>query len=454
MSLRQRQARMSAESKLKPSEHPPDSLSANSNGTAPPTSQPRKGIRLNRVLGRIVPIILLVYIAYTYDFVVIRYAYRYLHLEQKRTLAPICWLLPAHGLFLWSLRSYLRVFFAHDHLARRSSRGIEWLRARLGATFPDPDESRRQDNHRIAQRALTLLPGSASCTDVRIELCQPNGQLLRCWRDSCNGQPKTLRTRHCGDCGTCRIGLDHHCAWFDNDVTAATTLRPFVGVLVSVPPLYALALGPLFPTAWRVLVRVQAFSHSDDAVRSAWWSKWYSWVGGPGFRWMVGFALGAARWSRSTMGRMPHESPRAPIIVAVGAVFVFVAAALASSSLMHLRMGRLTVDVERAKAFRRLQRHLGRVENSQAEVDAIRLKMDALAPVQHFKVSWVEPGSAERQSSVVSLTQDEGLLSHGHSWTNVRRLLGAVTDESPAWSISDTALRKVLEKASLLSPAQ
>ncbi|CBQ72594.1 conserved hypothetical protein [Sporisorium reilianum SRZ2] len=457
MSLRQRPARPSSDPATSASSDPPN---------APPTSSnhgsaARKRIRLNRVLGRIVPIILLVYIAYAYDLVVIRYAYRFLHVEQKRTLVPILWLLPTHALFVWSLRAYLRVFFAHDAPPTSGAADragvLARLRARLGATFPDPDQAQQQDEQRIAQAARALLQASGRYSDVRIELCQPDGEPQRCWRDSCNGRLKMLRTRHCGDCGTCRVGFDHHCAWFDNDVSAAATLRPFVAFLLSIPPLYTLALAPLFSSAWRVLVRIHSFASSDAGISGVWWSQWYSWLGGPAFRWMVGFGLGASRWSRATPATMPHESPRAPVIVALGAVFTFVASALATSSLTHLRHAKLTVDVERAKAIRGLQRRLesaGKSTDSQTSVAAIQQRIDALAPVQHFRVSWADRESAERRSRVVSLLIEEGLLSHGGPWTNVRRLLRDSVGTSPGWALSGTALRRVLEKAALLTPAQ
>lgn len=455
MSLRQRPSRTAADMSLSGPTELPNSLSTSDNGNAvPPASHSREGIRLNRVLGRIVPVILLVYVVFAYNLVVIRYAFRYLHLERKRTLAPILWLLPVHGLFLWSLRAYLRVFFANEQESAPIRWGTtSWLRAQLGASFPNPDQAQRLDEERIAQSILTLLQGSSQCTDVRIEQCQLDGQPQRCWRDRCNGRIKAFRTRHCGDCGTCRVGFDHHCAWFDNDVTAAATLQSFIGFLISIPLLILLALGPIVPTAWRVLVRIQSFSSSDPEIRSLWWSKWYSWIGGPAFRWIVGFTLGASRWSASIPHRMPHESPRAPILVAAGAVFIFVAAALATSSLTHLRYGKLTIDVERSKAYRKYQRQLLRMDSSQTKVDALRQKMDSLAPVQHFKVFWVDPVAAQRREESVSLSTDEGLLSHGGPWTNVRRLIGSSTISTSAWSLSDTALRKVLEKASLLSLA-
>lgn len=418
-----------------------------------PTLQPRKGIRLNRVLGRIVPIILLVYISYAYDLVVVRYAYRYLHHRQNRTFLPILWLLPTHGLFLWSLRSYLRVFFAHDHItaSRTDHAGIlAWLRIRLGATFPDPYKAQLEEQESMQKHR-----------DTQIQLCQADGQTVRCYRDDCNGRVKAFRTRHCGDCGTCRVGFDHHCAWFDNDVTAPATLRSFIGFLVSIPPLYLLGLGPLFPSAGQTLKRINAIASSDPFIRSSWWSKWYSWAGGPVFRWMVGFSFGASRWSQATPDLLPHESPRAPILVALGAVFVFVATALASSSLTHLRHGKLTIDVERSKAFHKLQRSWEKLQKEPTAANsakglAIQRKMELLAPIQHFKVTSIDKISGEAREIIVALSVHEGLLSHGTPWLNIGRFLGFGKTSEPgrsAWSLTDSALQKVLEKAAAATAA-
>jgi hypothetical protein len=37
--------------------------------------------------------------------------------------------------------------------------------------------------------------------------------LNRCWKGRCNGRWKPARARHCSECGTCRAGFDHHCAF-------------------------------------------------------------------------------------------------------------------------------------------------------------------------------------------------------------------------------------------------
>lgn len=450
MSLRQRSAQATAPPSIPIISDQPTLSRGNDSGSS---GHPRRGIRLNRVLGRIVPVILLVYVGYAYNFVVTRYAFRYLYIQQQRRWLPILWLGPAHGLFFWSLRTYLRVFFAQGG-SRADRRGmVPWLRARLGATFPSPDEVQRQDEKDITD-ALRTLTKDSRLSEVRIEPCQSDGQPIRCWRDSCNGRIKAFRTRHCGDCGTCRVGFDHHCAWFDNDVTAPATLRPFIGFLLSIPPLLLLGLGPLVPTAWRTLKQIHTFAYNDAGLKGVWWSHWYSWIGGPAFRWMVGFALGASRWSKDTPNRLPHESPRGPILIALGAMFAFVAIALATSSLTHLRHAKLTIDVERSKAFHKLQRQLDKLHvatdaTNKAKAENVRQRMDALAPVQHFKVSWTEQGRQERLERIVAVSTGDGLLTHGEPWTNLRRFLLDSTSKRPAWSLSDTALQNVLQKASI-----
>lgn len=415
---------------------------------------PQKRIRLNRVLGRIVPIILLVYICYAYDLVVHRYAIRYLYVQQKCTLLPLLWLFPTHALFLWSLRCYLCVFFAHSKT--QTCGGLTWLHNRLGTCFPSPDESQRLEEKHLAQAISALLPSERS--DVRVSLCQSDGQPIRCNRDNCRGRIKCFRTRHCGDCGTCRVGFDHHCAWFDNDITAPSTLKHFIGFLLSIPPLYLVAFGPIFPTAWRVVRQIHVFAFSDTHLRETWWQRWYSWIGGPAFRWIFGFGMAATKWSSMAEERLPHETPRAPVLVALGWVFAFVASSLATSSLMHLRHGRLTVDVERERAFQRLQQRLAKLRKEEQQTDqtktaALRQKIDSLAPVLYIKLSWIEPEATERHERIVTVSTDEGLLSQGSPWSNLRRFLGRTTDTKPAWSLPDNALQIALQKSSLLSAA-
>lgn len=431
------------------------------NGASPrlPIQKRRKSLRLNHVLGKLVPVVLLVYVAYTYDLVVFRYAFRYSYLARGRTLGTALWMLGVHSLLLLSLRAYFRVFFAHEHpySSKLKGRGLlACLRSRLGARFTGPEHAQQLEQRLIAHGAVRLarIPARA---EIQVELCQRDGQPVRCWRDDCAGRIKALRTRHCGDCGTCRVGFDHHCAWFDNDVTVPATLASFVGFLVSIPPLCLLGLGPLLPSAWQTLRRIHAFASIDAGLGAYWWSRWYSWIGGPAFRWMVGFTLGARRWSASATHRLAHESARTPILIAIGAVFVLIATALATSSLLHLRQGMLTVDLERSKAFAKLERRQRALEQAlngakDDQLAEVRRTMVSLAPVQYFRIHVRDSESGETQEEIVALSIREGLLSHGSFWTNLKCFCGfaetAALRAAP-WSLSESTLGNVLEKTSV-----
>ncbi|GAK65416.1 uncharacterized protein PAN0_008d3633 [Moesziomyces antarcticus] len=408
------------------------------NSHAPPNS--RRGIRLNRVLGRIVPIILLVYVANAYDLVVVRHAYRQVYLQQGRLLPLGLWLVPTHALFLWSLRAYLRVFFAHSQTPSRSHTNnqngvLAWLRSGLGATFADPDP---------ADTTISIA-SVVQGNDVTVELCSADGQPVRCWRDSCNGRIKTFRMRHCGDCATCRVGFDHHCAWFDNDVTAPSTLRPFISFLLSIPPLYALGFAPLFRPTWRSFCGLAASAASDAHIAEVWWGRWYSWVGGPVLRWIVALSLASRRRREQT-----PDAVRASVVIALGAVFVLIASALAASSLGSLRRGLLTVDVERAKAYARLQRQMQKLDAIREEKDALQKGLDSLGPTQHFRISWMDPDTGEARTEVVALSIDDGLLSHASTAANLRAfLMPSRSTSRPGWDLSEPAIRSLLTKATI-----
>ncbi|PWN53830.1 hypothetical protein IE53DRAFT_100864 [Violaceomyces palustris] len=179
---------------------------------------------------------------------------------------PVCrflWLVPAHGLFFLALLSYLRVYRAADH------------HKKLGSQFQQPP---REPPRQIMLREV-------------IFQCEPDGSPIRCWKNGCRGSWKP--PRHCGDCATCRLGFDHHCAWFDNDICSPETLRPFCIFLITIPFLVAICLGPLVPVALSHTKAIWEVASNSEEVYAKWWSKRYSWLLGPAWRWGVGFILGA-----------------------------------------------------------------------------------------------------------------------------------------------------------------
>lgn len=378
----------------------------------------RTGLRLNKVLGRIVPLILLAYVYYTYNLVVVCYGVHLLHSSSgwKRSITVV-WLLVLHLVFLTALRSYFHVFFAHNANHEQPRTILGWLRQQLGASFPDPIP--RDSGLDTNQKSFA----------GNVELCSPDGSPVLCFRDQCNGRVKTFRTRHCGDCGTCRLGFDHHCAWFDNDITAPATLRSFLLFLGCVPPLIGLAVGPLASSAWQTARQIATFALADGRLRHSWWDCWYSWLGGPVFRWMVGWCIAARRWSRAAdaSDRLPYQLVSGPFVVGFGVVLIIIASSLASSTLLNLSDGLLTVDIERSKEYKRLSRRRdklvvgmveGQIPSDDATVRRLKAKMQSLSPVSHFRVT-----STTHISIIIPVFSQDGLFSRGKALDNLRYFL-------------------------------
>lgn len=105
----------------------------------------------------------------------------------------------------------------------------------------------------------------------------------------------SFRSRHCGDCRQCRLALDHHCPWFDADVMAPQTLLPFLLFLALIPPLLSIAFAPLLLPSYHSVRFMWKHANKSDYVNLVWWSRKRSWVGGPMYRWMIGFWLGEMR---------------------------------------------------------------------------------------------------------------------------------------------------------------
>lgn len=129
-------------------------------------------------------------------------------------------------------------------------------------------------------------------------------------------------------------------------------MRPFLLFLLSIPPLFFWCLGPLIPTAVRQTREIWLLAVHDPGIRNRWWGRWYSWCGGPIFRWAVGWIMGES-WTNSmiTVSMSLHKGPcnrkagrkiakdsylptstglarpsmRPPVIVGAGALFTSIA---------------------------------------------------------------------------------------------------------------------------------
>jgi len=58
----------------------------------------------------------------------------------------------------------------------------------------------------------------------------------------------------------------------------------FLCFLVLVVPLVGIALVPLVPNQWAAVKEVRAATWATAWMDHTWWTKWYSWAGGPIWR--------------------------------------------------------------------------------------------------------------------------------------------------------------------------
>ncbi|BGP12456.1 Palmitoyltransferase swf1 [Rhodosporidiobolus nylandii] len=127
--------------------------------------------------------------------------------------------------------------------------------------------------------------------------CDESGAPLRCYYDQCDGAWQSIRTRHCRDCGSCRAGFDHHCAFMDNCISAST-YKPFFCFLLYAFLLLVVALVPLAPLQYRAVREVVQQTWGTSFMRELWWSPWYGWAGGPVWRYAGAAFLGYKHYSR------------------------------------------------------------------------------------------------------------------------------------------------------------
>lgn len=197
--------------------------------------------------------------------------------------------------------------------------------------------------------------------------CDESGAPLRCYRDSCGGAWQAIRTRHCRDCGTCRPLFDHHCAFMDNCIDAETHKAFFCFVAYAAVVL-GLGLLPLAPPQWVALRKVVRETWSSDVMVKKWWSRWYSWLGGPVWRYLGAILLGYRqhRTALETTHDPNVDTPRASeyeldylsvprlstlAITAATALILLIALSMVFVVLRNASRGLSTVQVERARAY-------------------------------------------------------------------------------------------------------
>ncbi|GAA5997278.1 uncharacterized protein JCM10292_000146 [Rhodotorula paludigena] len=228
-----------------------------------PGSPAKRWKRPNVWLGKVIPLSLLVFAVSGYSLVVteiIPLLYR------RRPPVALAYALIVHVTLALTAYSYFAVY------------------------LQSLDPPRNKDPPREVQDKRVIF----ACDEV--------GEPVRCDRDKCGGAWQSLRTRHCRDCGTCRPGFDHHCAFMDSCVCTAT-LKPFCCFLLYAAVLLAVGLVPLTPLQWRACREVVSETWWSDEMRRDWWDGWKGWIGGPVYRYAGALLLGYRQYQRTAHKR-------------------------------------------------------------------------------------------------------------------------------------------------------
>ena len=271
----------------------------------------------------------------------------------------------------------------------------------------------------------------------------------RCYSGRCAGRWKPARTRHCSECGTCRAGFDHHCAFvrpssvlirhetklmmcwsivkFANCLTVSH-VPTFLILLLLTPPTTIFLSSPLYAPLVRRAIAGYRLSWADERIRT-WWYAWsWSWIiaGGPIGRFTSGIILGWRELDRLD----PHRIVRLEfgVLVAIGIMLGMITAvrhsciltlsdtadrthkALAGTTITLIISGQLTIDRERAKSHVRARMAMAKlVAKGQSVPETVKQNMDRWGEKRYF---WV-PVDGDGSGIIVETLDGEKAYDHG-----------------------------------------
>ncbi|GAA5856266.1 hypothetical protein JCM8547_000844 [Rhodosporidiobolus lusitaniae] len=209
--------------------------------------------RANVVLGKVIPSLLLLFAVKGYRLVLLEV---FPHVISRNRFAGVSYFAWVHLTLAASAWSYFQVYF-------------------------EPLDPPKEKDPPLAVQERRV-----------VFACEKDGSPARCWKDRCGGACRSIRTRHCRDCGTCRAGQHHHCSFADNCVTTSRTFKPFTCFLFYAAALLVVALVPLAPLQLRACREVIKQTWSSSLLQQRWWSRWYGWAGGPVWHYAGALYLG------------------------------------------------------------------------------------------------------------------------------------------------------------------
>ncbi|EIW72253.1 hypothetical protein TREMEDRAFT_58413 [Tremella mesenterica DSM 1558] len=212
--------------------------------------------------------------------------------------------------------------------------------------------------------------------DVKIE---------RCYKDECKGRWKPARTRHCSTCKVCRVGYDHHCAFFANCLTAPY-IPLFLTLLLFSPPIFFLLSLPLLKPLTTRTFKAYHLSRTDPTLKE-WWAWSWSWI----------LPAGPVGWRRLDV-LDPEKDSRAgvTVMVLVGGLLSLICLALLISSFLLIQDGRLAVDRGRQLSHMKIQKTILKLQSkSQPIPTTLQQSLLELSEQEWFFVPLGPPGQGE-----------------------------------------------------------
>lgn len=276
------------------------------------------------------------------------------------------------------------------------------------------------------------VPLDISSRSIPYECVDLDGNLGRCWQDDCRGRWLPPRTRHCKDCRSCRVDFDHCCVFFGTCI-AQGNLLAFVAFLLTVAPTIALGLYTVTPVALAHRKIVMQQYWLSEQLFARWWNRWYSWIGGPIFRWGAGllYCFWLYEPPFSDKSSQVPEVTFTPIMYTIfGPLLAVFCVALAWIAIRNILLAESTIDSIRAA------------------------RSSANAAATSFRLVWIpdtgSPGSSGKSSGRVhQIPRSVNIYDFGKK-QNVgnflsRTVLSGGRKPVEIWSINPLVLRASLD---------
>lgn len=302
----------------------------------------------------------------------------------------------------------------------------------------------------------------------------------RCWKGKCDGRWKPARARHCSECGVCRAGFDHHCAFvsaysrkradeeFANCLT--TPYMPsFLLMLLLAPTALIILCLPIYRPFGRRFLNAMHLSRADEQF-SWWWDWWPSWIvaGGPLGRYGGAIVLAWREIDRRDGGGLFRLSTG--VLIVFGLFLTGIASvsrcraamidiqALAYTTVRLIRAGHLTIDRERARAHSRTQHAIDDLHAANRAIpEGLTASLKRFAEIKHFFIPLNDiDGDGEIVATLAGENPyDLGIKGNWEAvmgegigwllpWKAIRRGMG---DEIYNWPISSLVKARLITEA-------